>query len=90
MSQRPAVIPITFLNLQLPLDVRAKLDLHLFSELEGRVPKGAYQRFFLERLREFFEGRRLDLAPYVNCQPGTLVVNGPASAVNALEKVLAA
>jgi hypothetical protein len=42
------------LTTTLPEDIRAKLDLFLYSELEGRVPKGAYQAFFLERIREFF------------------------------------
>lgn len=42
------------LHVALPLSIRTRLDLHLFSELEGRVPKGAYQEFFIERLQEYF------------------------------------
>ncbi|QGH72972.1 MAG: hypothetical protein [Siphoviridae sp. ctdEk19] len=38
------------LHLSLPEDVLAKLDLLLFCPVEGRVPQGAYQKFFLERL----------------------------------------
>ena len=41
----------TYLNLALPEDIRAKLDLHLFSDLEGRVPHGAYSRFICHLLR---------------------------------------
>lgn len=44
----------TVLHMHLPLSLRVKLDLYLWSELEGRVPKGAYQAFFIERLQEFF------------------------------------
>jgi hypothetical protein len=42
------------MNLHLPEDIRAKLDVYLFSAVEGRVPKGAYQAFFIERINEFF------------------------------------
>lgn len=52
------------LTLKLPESVRARLDLLLFSALEGRVPKGAYQDFFAARIQEFFEHRRLELTPY--------------------------
>ncbi len=54
----------TELCLVLPEDERARLDLHLWSEVEGRVPKGQYQAFFVERLREFFGWRRLDLGAW--------------------------
>lgn len=47
--QRPISIHTT-----LPQDVWVKLSAHLYSEVEGRVPKGAYQAFFLERIEEFF------------------------------------
>lgn len=43
------------LTTYLPEDLRAKLDLHLYSEVEGRVPHGAYSKFLAERVREFFE-----------------------------------
>jgi hypothetical protein len=55
MSRRPNIIPTTPLTLKLPEDLRAKLDLYLISELEGRVPKGKYQEFFIARIKEFFE-----------------------------------
>ncbi len=55
MSRRPNIVPSVQLCLKLPEDIKAKLDLYLFSELEGRVPKGKYQEFFIERIKEFFE-----------------------------------
>lgn len=52
---RPAnIIPSDRINLHLPVDIKSRLDLHLFSSVEGRIPKGAYSKFFEERVREFF------------------------------------
>ena len=42
-----------YLNVGIPEDLRAKLDLHLFSSVEGRVPKGAYQKLISELLTKF-------------------------------------
>ena len=61
MPRRPELIPRTRLETKLPEDVRVRLDLFLYSALEQRVPQGAYQRFFLERIREFFEWETLDM-----------------------------
>lgn len=56
--RRPNVIRPIKLNISLPEDIRAKLDLYLYSEAEGRVPMGAYQRFFIERINEFFSSQQ--------------------------------
>jgi len=45
----------TKLNLSLPEDVRAWLDIHLWSESEMRVPLGGYQRLILQLIREYRE-----------------------------------
>jgi hypothetical protein len=42
----------TYLNLAIPEDLRAILDLHLFSPLEGRVPHGAYTAFINTLIRK--------------------------------------
>jgi hypothetical protein len=53
---RPAkLIPSERLGLYLPVDMKARIDLHLFSEVEGRVPSGAYSKFFEGLVREFFQ-----------------------------------
>lgn len=90
MMPRPKnVIPTVKLNLKLPEDIRTRLDIHLYSELEGRVPQGHYQAFFIERCREFFEGRRLDLAPYIpGLAPSTFHVFGTPEAISLLESTL--
>jgi hypothetical protein len=87
---RPALIERpTALNLSLPATERAKLDLLLYSELEQRIPKGAYQQFFLARLREFFSGREFDLAPYLGTLPGERTVRGSPETIASLEATLA-
>ena len=84
--RKPNLDRPTGLLLKLPESWRARLDLHLFSELEGRVPKGKYVEFFIERLRDFFDSRTLDLAPF-GFQPG-YYVRGPKDMIDALERRL--
>lgn len=86
MSRRANIDPPTRLELKLPESVRTKLDLLLYSELEKRVPQGRYQAFFLERLTEFFEGKKLDLEQF-GFAAGTYV-SGTKPAITALEKTI--
>lgn len=51
----PNVMRPSKIGIYLPEDLRAKLDLHLFSTLEGRIPHGAYSRFISDRIREYFD-----------------------------------
>jgi len=74
------------LHLKLPKSLRARLDLALFSPLEGRVRQGRYQEFFTARIQEFFDWRRLDLGLY-GFAPGAFV-SGPKSTIEALEQRL--
>lgn len=85
---KPKVEPSIQLCVMLPETLRARLDLLLFSELEGRVPKGKHQEFFVARLREFFEWGRLDLAPY-GFPPGYFI-SGPKEMLDAVEASLRA
>ena len=64
MARPPSSIPMVRQNLTIPAEMAARIDLLLFSELEGRVPQGAYQTFFTRLLREYFESNELDLTPY--------------------------
>jgi len=73
----------------LPVDLRTKLDLHLYSELEGRVPQGSHQEFLSSRIREFFESETLDLAPYAaGVPPGNQSVRGSPSTIQLLKWIL--
>lgn len=55
MPRRPNVIPSIKLTTHIPLDIMNRLNAHLFSPVEGCIPKGAYQKFLVERIKEFFE-----------------------------------
>lgn len=57
MPRRPNVIRPSQLTLWLPEDIRARLDLYLWSQLEGRVPHGAYSRLISQLLREHFDSK---------------------------------
>jgi hypothetical protein len=50
----PRIIRPTKLTMALPEDIRAKLDLYLYSEAQQRIPHGAYQKFMVERISDFF------------------------------------
>ena len=89
MRGRPPALRRTR-NLTTALDeeLLTRLDLHLFSEVEGRVPKGAYQSFLHARLREFFDSISLDLAPFAGSLPGTQTVRGSTLAIEVLSTLL--
>jgi hypothetical protein len=57
MPNRPLVTRPTSLHIHLPEDIRGRIDLHLWSEVEQRVPKGAYQKLIVQLLREYFKSR---------------------------------
>lgn len=82
------VNPSRSLNTHLDQKLMVHLDLILFSEVEQRVPKGAYQKFFDERLRDFFNSQSLDLAPYLGALPGELTVRGTPRAIARLKETL--
>lgn len=86
MPRKPNLDPSTRLELAIPETLRARLDLILFSELEGRVRLGKYSEFFIARLQEYLDSRRLDLAPY-GFAPG-YGVTGPKPVIDALEQRL--
>lgn len=91
MSRRPNPIPSLQLNVALPLDVHTRLSAHLYSELEQRVPHGAYQKFLVELIRERFDGSALDLAPFIEGLPaGVFRVSGTVEAIACLRMQLEA
>ncbi len=65
-----------------------RLDLILYSDVEGRVPKGAYQRFFNTLLAQYFEHKTLDLSPYLGTLPGEATVRGAEATIKRLEAAL--
>lgn len=82
------LIPTIALTVRLPEPIKAKLDLYLYSEVEGRVPKGKHQEFFIRLLNDYFESKRLDLAPFMNGDPGVFSVRGSVESLEVLKKII--
>jgi hypothetical protein len=51
--RRANIIRPVSLHTTIPEDVWTKVSLHLYSEIEGRVPKGAYQNLIVQLLRDY-------------------------------------
>lgn len=88
MARRPNPIPSEQLNVALPLDVHTRLSAELYSDLEGRVPHGAYSRFLVELLRRHFAEQSLDLAPWLGAPAGAFVVSGNPETIIRLKEIL--
>jgi hypothetical protein len=86
--KRPNAIPSQPLNVALPLPLYIQLGAYLFSDLEQRVPHGAYSRFMIDLLRGHFTEQSVDLAPWTGAAPGAFLVRGSPEAITALRKVL--
>lgn len=80
--------PSRKLHVALPGDVWPKLDLFLHSEVEQRIPFAAYQKFLVERVREFFNRASLDLALYFPEMPPGTIVYGPRAVIELLKTEL--
>ena len=81
-------IPSVRLKISIPETEKAKLDLLLFVEGENRVPQGAYAEFLMRAIREAWELKALDLAPYIGSPPGVFVLHGSEETLNQLKKKL--
>lgn len=81
MARPAALKPMRRLHTSLDADLLTRLDLHLWSALESRVPHGAYQEFLTARITEWFNRATIDLAMYIpGIRQGAYVVQGtPAS-----------
>lgn len=88
MPRRPNPTPSVILTTALPGEVHARMTLHLYSELEGRVPQGAYREFLSELIREFFDHRLFDLAPFAATDPGRYLVRAHPETLRVLELTL--
>ena len=83
MPRKPLIDRPQALNLRLSSSAYIKLAAFLYSDVEARIPKGAWARFFTERVEEFFGERRLDLHPYG--MPAGFFVRGPKAMIEQLE-----
>lgn len=54
MPRPKSLIPKTRVEIQLHSDLVARMDLLLFSDVQGRVPYGAREEFIANLIREHF------------------------------------
>ena len=83
MGRPPLVDRPRKLTLHLTESVLAQLDLLLISDVDGKVPQGAYKTFFEARIREYLKQRPLPLEPYGF--PQGYFVTGPTEMVEAVK-----
>jgi hypothetical protein len=76
------------LEVSLDEELRARLDIKLWSEAEQRVPKGAYKSYFDRTVSRDLADVSLDLAPYAGTSPGTAVVRCSAATLETLKSLL--
>lgn len=88
MPRRAAIIPNRSFHTTVPDDLLAKLDLLLWSDVEQCVPRGAYQTFLCDKIRETLEHRPLDLAPYAGTLSGQYVLHAHPTIIRMLEILL--
>lgn len=55
MPKRPNIDRPVALKLMLPETLRGRIDILLWSHVEGKVPYGAYNRFFIGLINEHFD-----------------------------------
>lgn len=90
MPRHPDILRPTRLETSLPEDLRARLDLHLYSELEGKVPKGAYQKLIIQLLSEALDQESLDLGDWCGMVPkGTYILRSSRANIEQLKLLLA-
>ena len=87
-GRKPNINPSVSLNLALPLEIRTRLDLLLYSDVEQRVPKGAYMQFFIERIGDYFTTRRADFSAPLGLQPGSAIIAAKPETLAVLEAAL--
>lgn len=88
MPRPKNVVQTKPLTLALPVPLLTKVMLTLYSDLEQRVPTGAYQRFFSERIQEYFSTSTRDFSHLRNLPAGSLVVRATPETLDLLEATL--
>lgn len=88
MPRTKAAVPTVLIKAWVPPELRAKMDLLLVSELEGRVPHGKISGFIADRLREHFDWAELDLG--LHGFPQGYFVRGPKAMIEKLQEALSA
>lgn len=65
-----------------------RIELHLYSEVERRIPKGAYKSFFDARMAEWLGQGQLDVSGLWGEPSGRHVIKGPRDVLERLKEKL--
>jgi hypothetical protein len=84
MPRPPSLNPSDRLTIAINHDLKVRLELMLYSEIEKRVPQGAWQQFIEARIREWFDWKRESLEAYGF--PEGYFITGPDEMVKAVLK----
>ena len=89
MPRRKNILRPCEFHATIPEDAKARLNLALFSEVEGKIPFGAQQAFLLDAIRLRYEWIGLDLGVYLPnlFLPGSLI-KGPREVMDKLRDYL--
>jgi len=86
---RPKLVePTERVHFHMPQGLYARIALSLHSEVEGRVPYGAWGNLINPLLKEHLEHSTLDLAPYLGKPAGAFLVKGHPTVLASLEQKL--
>lgn len=88
MARRPNITPTVALQVMLPKPDHEILVRHLWSDLEERVPLGAFQAFFVRLMRFHFDTQEFDLSPFIGSMPGESVIRVRRSDAERLRSLL--
>ena len=85
MPRPKNAVPSRYLHLMLMEEDAVRLDLHLWSEAEARIPHAARQKFFTRLMREHFGRKSLDLSLYFPSLGPQSFIYGPPALIEHLQ-----
>ena len=88
MGRPKLVEPTERVHFHMPQGLYARIALSLHSEVEGRVPYGAWGNLVNPLLKDHLEHSTLDLAPYLGKPTGAFLVKGHPTVLASLEQKL--
>ena len=88
MGRPKLVEPTERVHFHMPQGLYARIALSLHSEVEGRVPYGAWGNLINPLLKDHLEHSTLDLAPYLGKPTGAFLVKGHPTVIASLEQKL--
>lgn len=74
MPRKPAIVPNVQFHTTISSELDKKLTALLWSELEGRIPKGQLQAWLERKIRESVEYKTVDIGELLGDFPGKCVV----------------